>query len=517
MGLTGVGAEDWYRGDAWAPADRDAFFAKLGRARKENRPEYLRIKGSFLLESGDASTRAAGVELLEGLIRDYPEDDHDWSVSCAHSDLARYYENAGDVARAVEYYRATLQLEAGKNFSHGTKNALASLIAREPSLAADSAEADELSAGSNDSGLIFRSGQFEWALTRMRLAVRAGEADRAAAYAYGLAWLIGHDGPMASRHPTIGLIGEVDDATWQELVRVAGVGDAEAATPLVEDFRRPDGSVEWDWSLVSRIEEDVADADAEVAEGGSALSFDDAARPVLEELRAAGCVDAFDLHVFTSRKLPSAGAVRTAAPILLKWMHAAESLEVRAACAEGLGDTRARKLAAIPVLDAFDALADPAISPPGPRVPDSLWDAPPKSPDRSAEIRALSGFKSGLGRALYRLARDEHFDRLAAIVRNPDHGSDRVYAFWALGYCKDPRVVDVLIELVDDEDVGMNALHCLKSARSERAEPTLRRLAGQLTLKRGTPGSGLRNVQIEIATKGLKKLEEARAAGRARP
>lgn len=510
--------EDWYRGEAWSTADREAFEAKLARARRASRPGYLRIKAIGLLDSRKKAKQLAGVQMLERIIRDYGDDQDAGSEAAgAHFALGHRCERQGEFMEAAEHYRATLRLEEGRNFSHGAEGALAALIAREPSLADHLDEAEALSVDPHGSRLLFRDGQLEWVLTRMRLAVRAGNADVASAYAYGAAWLIGHDEPMAPRHPMIGLIGEVDDATWQELVGVAAAGAAEAATPLVEDFRRPDGTVEWHWSLVSRIEERRDASNAAESDTTGHLSFDDAARPVLAELRAAGFVDAFDLHQFTSHKLPSAAAVKTAVPILLRWMHDAPNIEVRAACASGLGDTRARKLAALPVLDAFDALADPLISPPSGPVPDSLWDDLPERPELTEEQFALNRFKDRLGQALSKLARDEHFDRLEAIVRNPDHGGDRVYAFWALGDCKDPRVVDLLIEFVDDDDVGMKALHCLKSARSERAEPTLRRLAEQPKFKRGSPGSGLRNVQVEIAAKGLKKLEEARAAGRARP
>lgn len=47
-----VGATDWYRTSGWTIADQEHFERKLARARKENRAEYLRIKGLALEKAG---------------------------------------------------------------------------------------------------------------------------------------------------------------------------------------------------------------------------------------------------------------------------------------------------------------------------------------------------------------------------------------------------------------------------------------------------------------------------------
>ncbi len=514
-------SDDWYRNDAWGRRDRDDFEARLARARPGNREQYLRIKGLHLLESRRGARRKAGVELLERLIRDYPDAASE--VAGAHYLLAAHHEAAGDVHRAADHYRASTEAERGRNHCHGGPLALASLIAREPSLVSVSEEAEQLLA--SDVPSIMCDQQFTWALAKARLASRRGASAEAAAYASGALWLFGHDHGVSSRHPDVGLIGEIPRRDYDELVAFAAAGDAEAFTPLVEEYRRADESVEWDWNLVRRMtagaeatsgESVTGEAPHEPPEGGW-LSFDAAARPVLQELRAAGFDDVFDLWAWTGAKLASAAEVRRAAPILVKWLADADNLDVRAAMAMGLRDPRARKLAAVPVLDAFDALDDPEI---GTTV----------SP-RTDEIAGQRRLKNALGNAMASLARDEHLDRLEAIIRNPRHGSDRGLAFWALNYCKAPRVVELLIEMVDDPDIGINALHSLKSARSERAEPVLRRLAAQQPLPRKHPSVDRyseefldlerdhhrRDLEIALAKAGLKKLEAARAAGRARP
>lgn len=45
-------AEEWYRRPEWTPQARADFEARLGRARRTSRAQYLRIKGSALHDAG---------------------------------------------------------------------------------------------------------------------------------------------------------------------------------------------------------------------------------------------------------------------------------------------------------------------------------------------------------------------------------------------------------------------------------------------------------------------------------
>ncbi|MBJ7472206.1 MAG: hypothetical protein JHD16_12950, partial [Solirubrobacteraceae bacterium] len=450
-------SEDWYRGEAWGRTDREAFEARLARARPENRPEYLRIKAVYLLGSRKPSNKVAGAELMQRIIRDYGDlPEHASEVAGAHVELARLCVSSGDVVQAAGHYRACLRAEEGRNFSHGAESELAELIVREPELAGCLDEARGLVDDARAAEFFARSQQFAWALTRARLAALDGAPDLAAAFASGALWLFRNDHPITTRHPGIGAIEAIDRATYDELQQLVAAGSAEVASPLVADYRRADGTIEWEWSLVRRLGQ-TADPQAQPSQAVGNLddSADDAARPVLAELRAAGFDDAFDLFTWTHQKRASAAEVKAAVPILLRWMREATNFDVRAACAFGLKDPRARKLAADAVVEAFDELSDPAISPAHQPMPESLWDEPSEGPQLSPREYARRRYKSDLGQAMSTLARDPQFDRLARIVRNPDHATHRVYAFWALDYVKDPAVVDLMLDLVDDEHVGL--------------------------------------------------------------
>ncbi len=46
-------ADEWFRSPAWGPEDRADFEARLARARRTSRGQYLRIKGLALKDAGD--------------------------------------------------------------------------------------------------------------------------------------------------------------------------------------------------------------------------------------------------------------------------------------------------------------------------------------------------------------------------------------------------------------------------------------------------------------------------------
>ena len=144
---------------------------------------------------------------------------------------------------------------------------------------------------------------------RARLTSRRGDDDEAAAFALGALDLFEHNEPVSAYHPNIGLI-RADEATRTELEALARQGNPEAVSDLIERYRGADGTLRWDWSLVSRLRG--------VPEGSRLQAQEDfhaASAPLVDELRAAG-LDVYDLSDWSRRKLPSAAAVKAAAPIL---------------------------------------------------------------------------------------------------------------------------------------------------------------------------------------------------------
>ena len=328
---------------------------------------------------------------------------------------------------------------------------------------------------------LFRVWRFQYALYRARLAARRGRRDEAAAFAYGALWQVADDerGPQLPRHPDVGRI-DADQETVDELWLYTDSGDAERYDAVIDDYRSPqNGRVQWHRSLIERLRPNPLivgrrDDEIEASRG--------AAQPLLMELRVAG-FEAFDLGDFARQKLPSSKA----AEILVKWLPRIEDPIVRSNIATALTEVKARPVAAQPLLDLFREL------------PNDAWEKDP------------------VAAAVGTLARDEHFEQVAELIRDPRHGHYRHYLFWAVSYMKDHRAVDLCLALVNDEELGMSALRSLGDLKSRRAHPVLERAANEPTTRGRSDAAQLQRDRVRIAQNGLEKLKRAVAAGKARP
>lgn len=327
-----------------------------------------------------------------------------------------------------------------------------------------------------DGDTFFRAWRFRYALYRARLAARRGNRDEAAAFASGALWQAAEDeqGPLLARHPDVGRV-ETNRQTVDELRGYVGAGDGERYDALIDDYRSPgDGGVRWHWSLVERLRPNPGDGDGE--------AWRRAAEPLLMELRAAG-FEAYDLEDFANQKLPS----KQAAQILVKWLSRIDEPTARTMIATALTDPKARAVAAQPLLDLF------------------------------RELPASAREKDRVAAAVGTLARDAHFEQVAELVRDERHGHYRHYLFWAIGYMKDPRAVDLCLELLDDGELGLSALRSLGDLKSERTRPALERIAAEPTTRGRSDEAQRQRDRVRIAEKGLAKLDRAVAGGKARP
>lgn len=487
-----MSADDWYRSADW-DADAQALFArKLARAALHNRPQYLRIKGLALLEADDPRRNQAGEDLMRRVVSEYPDSTFD--VSIAYEELAERAAAAGDIDAALELFRAEMRAELGTNVRGTAELKLAELIVgerrtdllAEAEIALDTVLADDQVLG----GLRFR-----YAVARARLAALTDEPDEAAAFALGALHLADVDAPISSAHPDFGRV-DADDRLFAEIEALAEQGDAEAVSPLIDDFRDAAGDVVWDWQLIQRLR--WSDDDPLIAQQDA---FRLEARPILEELRAAG-IELMDIEAFSLRGLPSTAAARTAAVILLRGLDRVSDPDLQATLVRALADPRVRAIATAPLLERFGAMRDPALN----------------GHDRPSEaMGAQRRLKTWLGSALSTLARDEHFDALAALLRDPAHGRRRVYLLWALAHVRRPDAVDLAIELLDDEELNQQALHALGDLWSERGEAVLAPIAATPKPRGRSDEAETARARIKIAQRGLEKLEKARAKGKSRP
>lgn len=100
-----MSSDDWYRRTTWTDDDRADFNARLRRARKHNRPQYLRIQAVHL---ADAGNHTAALELLDRFL-----EIDDGSIDLAQAQLQRAESllATGNEDAAINAFRASLAAE----------------------------------------------------------------------------------------------------------------------------------------------------------------------------------------------------------------------------------------------------------------------------------------------------------------------------------------------------------------------------------------------------------------------
>lgn len=100
---------DWYRRKTWTKYDEDEFFAKLKRARKDGRAQYLKIQAIELVETKDRQLPEIAEFLLNKMLSEYPDDN--FNKSGAFHTLGDIYAIIGNYDRAIEYYKQAIEFE----------------------------------------------------------------------------------------------------------------------------------------------------------------------------------------------------------------------------------------------------------------------------------------------------------------------------------------------------------------------------------------------------------------------
>lgn len=156
-----------------------------------------------------------------------------------------------------------------------------------------------------------------------------------------------------------------------------------------------------------------------------------ATAPVLEELRGVGYgIDSLD-------DLRHSGIRYEAAiPILVRWLPRVNSTDAKEGIVRALSVPWAKGIAGPILIDEFMRT----------------------SSDDSAAAHAL---RWSIGNALEVIADKALLDSLVKIAANKKYGTSRQMAVLALGKVRDPKSVDLLIRLLDDEDVVGHAVKAL--------------------------------------------------------
>lgn len=100
---------DWYRRKTWTEKDEIEYFAKLGRARKEGRAQYLKIQAIELIETKNKNLLTVAEALLNKILTDYP--DNKFERSSTYNNLGVIYKLRDNYETALHYFQKSLDYE----------------------------------------------------------------------------------------------------------------------------------------------------------------------------------------------------------------------------------------------------------------------------------------------------------------------------------------------------------------------------------------------------------------------
>ena len=162
---------------------------------------------------------------------------------------------------------------------------------------------------------------------------------------------------------------------------------------------------------------------------------------------------------------------KAAIPILLKWLPRVKNRELRHFIIRSLAVSWAKPIAAKPLIEEFKK-EDPLDK------KNRLWE---------------------IGNSLEVVVDDSVYDDIVKLVTDKRYGDGREMLAMAMGKMKNPKAVDVLIGLLDDNDVAGHAIIGLGRLKNEKALPHLNKFINH-------PKTWWRNE----AKKAIAKIEKAK-------
>jgi tetratricopeptide (TPR) repeat protein len=209
-----IGSRDnWFRSPAWAAADREEFFARLARSKK-NGAQHLRIKALALQQ---AALFDGALELLSRFLQEYPGH---FDTAQALLQQAQCFAELGRLDEAEASFREALRHEQ----SHGSVKTLAWIefpwfVVRQGRQHLYSEALSVLAAGEQGPVLPLPTLRYQSAATRAIICADRGEHSQARQFARTALEAAAATDSGLSYHGSIGLV-ENPDPVIHERIRL---------------------------------------------------------------------------------------------------------------------------------------------------------------------------------------------------------------------------------------------------------------------------------------------------------
>ena len=151
-----------------------------------------------------------------------------------------------------------------------------------------------------------------------------------------------------------------------------------------------------------------------------------------------------DLQLLYNGKGVDKQTYQRALPVLLRWLPLVTNEDIKATLADALGEKLASPAALRPLIEEFKS-----------------WNG------------RANYVKYSIAESLGRIANDSILDDIVSLIRDRRHGTDRIGLAKALGRMKSPLAEEVLIEMLNDPELGSFVVSVVKKRGIERAWPSV--------------------------------------------
>lgn len=190
---------DWAHDPAFDGESMAEFERRLGRARTESRPGYMRVKGATLLELENVDATEVAIELLTRVVTQY---DHFLDVPWAHELLGEAYRRQGDLDQAEHHLCRCIETadERRNGTTKITELSLGEVLLEQGRVE----EAGQMLAAQEPRWLAWNSHIFRYAVARARYEDRVG--GRPGEWARKALEVASNTKPQLPRLPDLGVV-----------------------------------------------------------------------------------------------------------------------------------------------------------------------------------------------------------------------------------------------------------------------------------------------------------------------
>jgi tetratricopeptide (TPR) repeat protein len=210
MNNENINMDNWYKGEYWDAETQKQFEQKLKKSRGSyNKAQYLRIKGSSLLNSQDPKKRVEGGKLLKRVIQEYPKEIS--SVIFAYEQLGDYYFHEKKYEEAEFNYRQSVSFY-NKDGRSGASGIGDIKLAETIVATKQSSKYDEMyhllieEFKKNDGSLLLNEDIFRYYSVLAKLCDGLGKSDLDKEYAKKALEILEIKEPQLDKYPKLGII-----------------------------------------------------------------------------------------------------------------------------------------------------------------------------------------------------------------------------------------------------------------------------------------------------------------------